>query len=318
MDHLHGSGDGHHHFPGTHYVISEDVDILVSRWCSRVNLLSPAADFYVGLRSKMKRSLEEIFARVTFVSSQEIRQGLLVSIAAHRQLGLKVVSLERAYLEDGEVDGRIELTRTVDNTGEDVVIPSVRDGTPRKDIQYGIFSEKRIALIDDVVFSGKTLIGVISSLHRHHVTVHAITTAIGVKDGVDRLKKAAFATIGQPQNMVIDCLEEFDGVSDQVCERDFYPGIPYSGRQHMTGMGAFPYVIPFGRPNKWASIPDKEARAFSALCIDNTMALFGEIERLNAIEIPCSMIPRPVYGSPRDGTRFVEFLKRKRAECMNP
>lgn len=307
----------HHHFSGTHYVVSEDIDILISRWCLSVNLLSPEKGFYSGLRSRMKDFLQDVFARVTFINSQEIRDGLLEAIASHKKAGFTVVSLERAYLEDSETDRRIELTRTVDSQGEDIVIPGVRNGTPMKRMQFMHLRDKSIVLVDDVVFSGKTVISTINDLHYHNANVHAVIAAVGVKKGVDNLKKATFGIIGMPDHLVIDCLEEFDNISDQVCERDFYPGVPYSGREHFGyDKASFPYLLPFGKPNKWASIPEKEVMPFSVLCLDNTIALFGEIERINGITIPCSMVPRPVFGFPRDQTRFVSFLEKAREKCL--
>lgn len=312
-----GSSSHHgHHFGGTHYVVSEDIDILIPRWCSSVKLVPPAKDFYLKPRSRMKSFLRNLFARVTFISSKEIRAGLLRSIAQHRKARCTIVSLERAYLEDSEVDERIELTRTVDESGEDILIPSVRDGTPLKRMQFEILrGKKKIALIDDVVFSGNTLITTIKDLHQYHANVHAVTVAVGVKTGVDTLKQAYFGVIGMPNRLTVDCLDEFDDVSDQVCERDFYPGVPYSGRAHFTSDASLPYVLPFGRPDKWASIPEKELRRFSVLCFDNTIELFEEIERVNKRMIPCSMVPRPVLGLPRDKTRFVSHLKEARARC---
>ena len=315
MDSSKGAHHGHH-FRGTHYVISEDIDILLPRWCRSIGLLPPAKDLYLAPRLRMKDFLQRLFARVTFINSRGIRKGLLESVALHRKAGLAVISLERAYLEDSEIDGRIELTRTVDESGEDVVIPSVRNGTPEKQTQFEILRGKKIALVDDVVFSGKTLIATISGLHHYHANVHAVTAAVGVKNGINSLKKATFGVIGMPHRMKVDCLDEFDDVSDQVCERDFYPGIPYSGRQYFCGDESFPYILPFGRPDKWASIPEKELRQFSALCLDNTIGLFEEIERINGIKISCSMVPRPVFGFPKDNTRFVPLLKEARATCL--
>ena len=302
--------DDHHHFSGTHYVISEDVDLLVSRWCERMKLTVPTPDFYARLRLKMQIFLESIFSKVTFISSREIRQGLLEVVALQRHAGLTTVSLERAYLEDGEIDGRIELTRAVDSWGNDVVIPSVRNGTRSKVAQFSSLRGKNIALIDDVVFSGKTLIGTIAELHRYHANVYSVSAAIGVKSGVDNLRKAVFGVVGQPKEMTIDCLEEFDGLEDQVCERDFYPGIPYSGREHMCGLGSIPYVLPFGKPEKWASIPVDKTASFSRLCFENTIDLFKEIERLNGIQIPYSLIQRPVFGLPRNNEHFVSLLEK--------
>ncbi len=311
--------DGHHHFGGTHYVVSEDVDILVNRWCSSINLLSPSEDLYLELRSKMSGFLQDIFAKVTFIGSREIRDGLLESVRKQRQAGFTVISLERAYLEDSEIDGRIEITRKVDDWGEDIVIHGERNGTSRKILQFErLHGKKNLVLVDDVVFSGKTIINTINDLHYHQANVHSVVSAVGVKAGVDRLKKVTFGVSGMPDHLAVDCLEEFDDISDQVCERDFYPGVPYSGREHCgCDKAAFPYILPFGKPGKWASIPEKEVRQFSALCLENTMALFREVEKINGIKISCSMLPRPIFGFPRDDRRFVDLLQQKHADCLS-
>ncbi|MEK7115316.1 MAG: phosphoribosyltransferase [Patescibacteria group bacterium] len=134
--------------------------------------------------------MQDIFTRVTFVGSQEIRGGLLASIAAHKKAGLIVISLERAYLENSEIDGRIEITRSVDSDGNELLVRSRRMGSPDKSRQFEVLrNKKNIALVDDVVFSGQTIIETISELNHRQANVHAVTTAIGVKDGIDNLKK---------------------------------------------------------------------------------------------------------------------------------
>lgn len=314
-----GNSNTHHRhrFHGTHYVVSEDIDILVERWCRNNGLKPPAKRFYGALRARMLDFLHEIFARVTIINSERIRAGLSKLAAKHKKNGLTVVSLERVYLEETEIHGRIELTRTVNGFGDEIIVHGTRYGTPEKSIQFRKFRGKKLALIDDVLFSGKTLIETIQELLHNNANVHAVVTAIGVKNGVDRLKGTNFGVIGMPAHMTVHCLEEFDEVSDQVCERDFYPGVPYSGRQYIGGNAAFPYIRPFGKLDKWASIPEKELARFSKLCLDNTIALFEEIGRVNNTVITCSMVPRPVYGFPVDKTPFVSALKETRLRVTN-
>ncbi len=310
------AGETNHHHGGTHYVVSEDIDVIVKRWCGELGLTPPPIDTYVGLRSKMKSFLEEIFSKVTFIDSGEIRAGLLSSIEKHRLAGLTVVNLERVYLDDSEVDTRIELTRTVNEQGDDIVMPSVRHGTRNKGRQFESLSNKKIALIDDVVFSGKTLVTTIADLQQYNALTHSVTVAIGIADGVRRLKRATFGVTGMPDHMTIECIEEFDHVSDQVCERDFYPGLPYSGRQLASHEHfSLPYVLPFGMPGKWASIPEKEIKAFSILCLKNTIALFREIEKINRKTVPSAMVPRPVLGIVPSSRSFADILEEK-CNCL--
>lgn len=312
-----GSGSNHHKFSGTHYVVSEDVDILINRWCKEVNLIPPNEVIFAVSRAKMRDALEEIFHRVTFIDGKEIREGLLESVAKYKAAGLSVVTLERAYLEDDEVDGRIELTRVVDGDGGKIKIPFPRHGAATREAQFNRLRGKEIALIDDVVFTGDTLINTISDLHHKRVSVHAVTAAVGVTKGVEKLKSQGFHVLGQPEHMIVDCIEEFNQLADQICERDFYPGVPYSGREHFGVENlSFPYVLPFGRMLEWATIGDRVDKQFSVLCLDNTIAIFEEIEKTNNIRLSCSDVPRPVFGSPMDGTRFVDFLEASKESLL--
>jgi hypothetical protein len=105
-------------------------------------------------------------------------------------------------------------------------------------------------------------------------------------------------------------VEEFDDLIDQVCERDFYAGVPYSGREHAGADNVgFPYFLPFGKPKDWASVPDKHQKIFSRMCIRTSIDLFEELERLNNVEFKCKDLPRFVVGIPKDDSRFVDHLK---------
>ena len=216
------------------------------------------------------------------------------------------MAIERAYLESEELDGRIEITRAVDESGDDLGRPFPRVGTESCETQLSILENSKIVLVDDVVFTGGTIIDITTKLRTYGSEVCEVVAAIGIKNGLDSIAKGT--------NSSVSCVFEYDEVVDQVCERDFYPGLPYCGRQYYddaSGLGSsFPYVAPFGLLNEWASIPETEVSRFSKLCIQNTIELFEEIERLNDFVIITKMVPRPVYGLGLSDDRYVDVLRK--------
>lgn len=105
-------------------------------------------------------------------------------------------------------------------------------------------------------------------------------------------------------------IRRYEEVIDEVCERDFYPGVPFSGRLLVNHENVgVPYLLPFGHPGKWASIPDRWQVSFSGFCLQQTIRLFEEIERCSDRMVGCSELGRMVATLPRDGTRFVEALR---------
>ena len=107
----------------------------------------------------------------------------------------------------------------------------------------------------------------------------------------------------------MNCAHTYNQVVDEVCERDFYLGIPYSGRSLMGGENfGLSYILPFGNPEAWASIPNEYQKFFSIFCINQTIKLFEEIENSSNKIVDCSDIDRKVPNQPKIG-RYVDFLK---------
>ncbi len=133
------------------------------------------------------------------------------------------------------------------------------------------------------------------------ISVPVVCAGIGIQDGVSRVLS--------PKTKV-ECAKIYIEVIDEVCERDFYPGVPFSGRSLIgeSNIG-LPYIIPFGKPRKWASIPTYFHKEFSKFCIDQAIILFEEIQRISNKEVCCSDIERKVPQQPIKGS-YIEFLKR--------
>ena len=69
-----------------HYVVSEDIDVLVSRWCLDSDLVYPSQEFYLPLRKKQKDCLSNVFDEVSFLTSSELRAGLRNILQKHKKM----------------------------------------------------------------------------------------------------------------------------------------------------------------------------------------------------------------------------------------
>lgn len=284
---------------GKPYVVSADIHLLLEKWAERKNFVLPQKDFFLDLREKFSGYMIKLFPTFELVSEEEILN--FVTRVAN-QTNLPVVSLDPVYFCG---DYTIELTRTVDSKGTD-------QGLRCRSGSYSLLKQldrlkhqknTKVCLVDDVIFSGVLAERVIELLSRIDIEVIAVCAGIGIQEGISR--------ISRPSRRIC-CLKIYEDIIDEVCERDFYLGIPYSGRSlvNSDNVGS-PYIIPYGRPDKWASIPILRQRSFSEFCISQTILLFEEVEKSSKRIVDCSDIERKVFDQPETG-RYIDFLRKIR------
>ncbi len=160
---------------------------------------------------------------------------------------------------------------------------------------------RQICLVDDVIFSGVLIDRLIKVLCGYGITVPLVCAGIGIIEGIDRITNG--------KKIKIDCAKVYDDVIDEVCERDFYLGVPYSGRSVIDNENiSIPYFLPYGKPGDWASIPIPFEIEFSKFCIGQSISLFEEIEIVSKRKVCCSDIERKIPKQPKVGN-YVDFLK---------
>ena len=158
---------------------------------------------------------------------------------------------------------------------------------------------KEVCLVDDVIFSGILTERVINLLSHMEISVPVVCAGIGIQEGIDRI-------IGDKREVI--CKKVYKEVIDEVCERDFYLGVPCSGRSLIGSVNVgLPYILPFGKPEEWASIPLEFQKAFSDFCVNQTIFLFEEIQKISNKKVCCSDIERKVIGQPKIGN-YIDFL----------
>jgi hypothetical protein len=281
----------------TPYVISADIGLLVKKWADKNSFVSPCGVFFEELRVNFSKFMRKIFPCFEIVPEKEILEGTSNLVA---KTNLPVISLDRVYSSYGV---NLDIARAINKDWNNKGL-RCRAGTPSLLKQFSslkMLGIKEAVLVDDVVFSGDLIERVTDLLLKIGINIPIVCCGIGIEEGIQRIKKI---------KKEIRCTRVYSQVIDEVCERDFYPGVLYSGRllagSENIGM---PYVLPFGNPESWASIPTKHQKNFSKFCIRQAINLFCEIERVSQKTVTCRDINRKLMGMPNDGSRFADFLK---------
>jgi hypothetical protein len=281
------------------YVVSADIQLLLGTWAKARSFTLPDETIFRDLREEFCDFSQAIFSNFELVMEEEISYGLRLLT---QESGLAALSLDRVYFYSRL---NLDITRYVDfgernikDTGQ-----GRRPGSLPLKAQFKRIKKmgiKEVILVDDVLFTGSLMEVVLSILSKMGIKVPVVCVGIGVREGIERLKKFGIE---------VKCVRRYESVVDEICERDFYPGVPLSGRlvKGKENIGA-PYILPFGDPEKWASIPRQWAQGFSQFCLKQTIKLYEAIEQSSDKIVLCEDLGRKVVFCP-DG-RFVDRLKK--------
>ena len=191
-------------------------------------------------------------------------------------------------------------------------------------------ASRPVILAKEGAFRGNTCLYILAELKKRGVKV--VTTIMGFCDlGAQVEIQKAF----QGELVVI---RAFENLIEWIADRDLIPFVPGCGRvvgEHVahsfapvqTAEGyscAYPYILPFGMMEKWASLPFENAHELSAFFLEMTIKLFDRIGSDTGHEItvgellgdhPRVSIPVKVAGIdalPGLNTGVVAFLKQMR------
>ena len=289
------------------YIISADAEHLMNTWGERNNLKMPDSSFFADFQSGC---IEHITDAASFgdnnfepmvIPHDKLASELQGLVSRYRQEG--VVALDRAYIGDS-ITRHLEVTRAV-NTKLESIGTQPRPYTPSISKQIDRLvanSDTDLTLVDDVIFSGDAIIEAAELFHAKGARVRTVLAAIAIGEGRKKIEEA-----GIEVNSVI----EYADVKDEICERDFLAGIPFSGRtvyREDGGHYSAPYFAPFGLPERWASIEDATAaQKLSLYCIERSIELWQKVEQLNEVTMPHNSVPRPLeYGASSES--FPKYL----------
>lgn len=284
------------------YVISEDIHILLDKWAKNKGFTLPSRKFFEELRKEMQGYLEKIFGvgNIDMISARELRNGMKKLI---KQIKLPVVSMDRVYFRTSP---EIQVARMIDKFLNDCGIgprfwaPSIPEQLLGIKERFG----EAALLLDDVIFSGEVIAKILLSLEAVGVRVPVVIAGITIGGGAKKLEKET--------NAKILTVRYYEKVIDEICERDFYPGVPLSGRLvigQKVETGA-PYLLPFGKPREWASIPKEKEKEFSVFCLNQTVKLWKAIEKASGRIVRCCDLERIPLGISYTNKRFLDELEK--------
>ena len=281
------------------YVVSGDIEMLLTAWEAKSNFIAPSYDFVKRLRDQFSGFMSTIFSEFIMIYEDELMKKTQVMMGDNT---LPVINLDGIFNNSRH---RFELCRANDSDFVDVGILN-RAGSLSIAAQLQSLRDHvrgDAVLFDDVIFSGKLVSDfVIPTLQKAGIRIRGAYACVGIGEGISR--------VAQHTDFVKSAFE-YDHVVDQVCERDFYLGVPFSGRQLSASANiGMPYIAPFGNPQQWASIPEERVREFSQFCTRQTIALFEEIEHCSNRIVQCRDIPRKVRLLPVGSERFVDELRK--------
>ncbi len=290
------------------YVISEDLEQLLKNWAAKKDFKIPNHNFFLELQRELLDYLSRIFTWTIFVDYQTLSQGIRRLIEPNE---LSAVSIDRVY---DHTRYHLELNRVADENFN-IIGEAERPGSLPLEEQIEKLPHKLpLVIVDDGIFSGDTLIGLINLLKLSGRLVKQIIVGLDIQSGEREILK-------QYPQLQIKSVLKFKNVIDWVCERDFYLGAPLSGRTLGFYRGAIltsyypdialPYCLPFGDPSRGASIPIDQAKAFSKFILGQSIKLWKAIEKESQKTVTYADIPRLPIVISNDShylLSFVEFL----------
>ncbi len=140
---------------------------------------------------------------------------------------------------------------------------------------------RSVVLIEDGAFTGGTLRFVLNKLGELGITVTAVVIGFCCTRAHAAIRQAFAGEL-----VIVDPLEN---LVDWIPDHDLIPFIPNCGRvlgeqvdNHLMPVRvlhgvscAYPYILPFGKMQEWATMPEDGAKDLSRFCLDTSMEIFN-------------------------------------------
>lgn len=304
-----------------HYILSEDLDILMKEWGEVRGFRIPESSFFHHMHEALADQVQGVLGsdvEVLSVSARDIDSGIARLLQVHHN-GLPFISLDRHCYGDNEGVLFYDVNRVVDVEFEDIGIAN-RPGTQSQVEQLSSIADqlppgcRKVGVIDDGCFTAGTLNTFVEEAGIVGLEVETILLGLVIHgeklpwDDCD----IHYLQFYHPGHDVVDW----------VWDRDFYPGVPLSGRtvgQLVDGkpvpfepsQGAC-YLCGFGDIGAWASIPFEGQISLTEFCLEQDIRMFEEIEDLSSRVVKMTDLDRWPFGikfSPDE--RAVDVLVRE-------
>ncbi len=242
--------------------------------------------FHMSLYQKVQQALPGI--TIDTIEMSELRRKIWEQVESRvTDLGQQVVLSTCPEIADlnQKSEGLLLNINRLFNTDGQLIGHGPRPGFEPLEKQYDDLA-KRIAgrsvvLIEDGAFSGGTLRYVLQELNSRGLTVTAIIIGFCCT-------RAKFV-LGNFFKGELVIVHPIENLLDWIPDHDLIPFIPNCGRvlgevstpgfmpvRSAKGFSyAYPYILPFGKIEEWASLPIEGARDLSRLCLETSIELFS-------------------------------------------
>lgn len=219
-------------------------------------------------------------------------------------MSIPIVTLDKIFISPNEKDIYFLDCTRINGTNE--IISRKSEALDSQIIRLSNkLIDKEIILADDVVFSGSVLKNIINRFNKLEIQVVGVITSICTNESYDYFNSSL--KLGIRSNYIMS-----DDVIDQICERDFYFGIAGSGIMINTKDGFYkaPYFRPYGNPCQRSSIPLEYEEYFSKGCLDRSIYLWEEIDKLKGIRTKILELPEKIINTNKN-EEVVKTLKKE-------
>lgn len=275
------------------YVVTYDVASRLQTFRPKT-LTIPRSDdqlferFHMSLFTEIQKALPGI--TIDTIEMSELRRKIWEQVESRvTDLGQQAVLSTCPEFADlnPKSEGLLLNINRLFNTDGQLIGHGPRPGFEPLEKQYDDLA-KRIAgrsvvLIEDGAFSGGTLRYVLQELNSRGLTVTAIIIGFCCT-------RARFV-LGNFFKGELVIVHPIENLLDWIPDHDLIPFMPNCGRvvgepstygfmpvRSIDGFSrAYPYILPFGKIEEWASLPIEGARDLSRLCLETSIELFGRV-----------------------------------------
>ena len=293
------------------YLLTLDAHGLISE-PHRGKILPTLENLRKDLIADLELALGKEWA-LQVIRYEEVAEGLeqLTEMLSQRWPQATIVSLDRHLYRPHQAKRVVGVSRyslspgSSENMKDGVLGQGPRPGAPTIEIQLDCLPGGRaVILTDGGSFSGEQLAFVANEVRTQGLEIAAVGVGVLTKTAKTFLEKCCLevqATYYFPQG-----LDSFEWVE----ERDFWPG--FGGRvlndintpnlqpvyqANLRCHCQMPYILPYGDPVRWASLPKGEVAGFSNRQLFRTVELFTALEKVIGERLTFENIRKVLKGA---------------------
>ncbi len=280
------------------YVVTNDLEIVFGA-LTNARFTRPESALIAEAANRIVQSLKKNFTQVDNIEAQRITCFLKDCV---RGADMPVVSLTGLLTSD-DVAVALNFSRSLvarKNAAGKLILteagiqPRFRDsGSLSEQFTNAmkiIRTRADVAIADDVVFSGGTILKMAERLEAQGLNVRKVFASVAMEKSINALKE---------RNIEVVADYIYQDVLDEVCMRDFMVGAPGGGRNIILDNGVYasaPYIRPFGKIEDWASITGTAAAAHSKVCLETAADFWEQIKNRDGQSVKFGDLAKPVLS----------------------